>query len=63
MVTIVSAGDGSVTPALMNRKTKKVHSAHHCTDYEKWYEAEEPYEIKYVWPCEPYIIGNKKVMP
>mmetsp|Transcript_21132 Transcript_21132/g.54931 ORF Transcript_21132/g.54931 Transcript_21132/m.54931 type:complete len:423 (-) Transcript_21132:1444-2712(-) len=54
---------GTSTPALQNQKTKKLHNAHSCTDYDRWYEAQEPYSINYKWPCEPYIIGNKKLIP
>lgn len=35
----------------------------HMSDYEKWKISEEPYEVIYNFPYEPYIIVNKSEIP
>jgi hypothetical protein len=49
-----------------------------CLDYERWYflssvsasseaaaalGAVGSYQITYMWPCEPYVVGNSATMP
>lgn len=36
---------------------------HGPTDYDKWYQATEPYEVEYEYKYEPYVVAYRKELP
>mmetsp|Transcript_43904 Transcript_43904/g.114512 ORF Transcript_43904/g.114512 Transcript_43904/m.114512 type:complete len:400 (-) Transcript_43904:3450-4649(-) len=56
-------GDGNVKPVLYDEETGEYHPSHRCFKYENWYTETKEIDMKYRWPCEPYIFGGTESMP
>lgn len=36
---------------------------HNLTDYSRWLDAQEAYEVVYQAECEPWVISHRDVLP
>lgn len=42
---------------------EKYQWAHRATNWEKWHDATEPYEVEWEWTFEPYLMGLRHCLP